>query len=175
MEGNKNRKSKLYKIWSGDYSNEGFEYGLKDGKEGKPKNKLRFFKASNPINWFWAFNRAFDSFSRYYDAGYVEGEKVRHQVYSGIGEEGVKGGGEKMSYVKDYDDAITNLRMLKNNLISIQGELERLKKVYNDRILEAQTKGWMGSYINTMLKKQENEAKVKIPFMPQEFLIPMKR
>jgi hypothetical protein len=148
-------KDKIYKIWSGDYSNEGFEYGLKDGKEGKPKNKLKFFSASNPINWFWAFNNAFNSFSKYYEIGYTEGEKVRHQVYSGIGEKNLKGG-KIMSYaVKDYDDAISNLRNLKAKLLSAQGELSRVKEIYNNSLQEAQEKGWMETYIKTMLKKQE--------------------
>jgi hypothetical protein len=149
-------KDKMYKIWSGDYSNEGFEHGLKDGKDGKPKNKLKFFSASNPINWFWAFNNAINSFSKYYDIGYTEGEKVRHQVYSGIGEKDLKGGNKNMAYtVKDYDDAIRNLNMLKSRLGSAQGELYRVKGLYDKGLQEAQAKGWMKDYIKTMLEKQQ--------------------
>jgi len=41
--------NKAYKIYSGDYSKEGYDQGIDDRKEKKPKNKFKFFKAVHHI------------------------------------------------------------------------------------------------------------------------------
>jgi len=50
--------SNAFKIYSGDYSKDGYDSGIDDAKHHKPKNKFKFFKAVNPINYVWAFDNA---------------------------------------------------------------------------------------------------------------------
>ena len=39
----------IYKIYSGDYSKDGYDQGIEDRKANRAKNKFKFFKAVNPI------------------------------------------------------------------------------------------------------------------------------
>ena len=101
----------IFKIYSGDYSKEGYDQGIEDRKENKPKNKFKFFKAVNPINYVWAFNNAFDSFNKNYDKGYLDGQRVEHNIYSSSNQ--TKGA----SVQKDsYENHIRMLKDFKQNL-----------------------------------------------------------
>jgi hypothetical protein len=57
-------KKSFFKLYSGDYSQEGYEFGMKASKNHHAKNKLTFIKAVNPINYAWNFNNAFDSVTK---------------------------------------------------------------------------------------------------------------
>jgi hypothetical protein len=71
-----------FKIYSGDYSKDGYEYGIDDRKENRSKNKFKFFKAIHPLNYVWAFNNAYESFMKNYDRGYLDGQRVEHNIYN---------------------------------------------------------------------------------------------
>ena len=72
------------KIWSGNYQKEGYDSGIEDSKNNKPNlAAIKFFKATNPINWFWNFNRAYNTFVKGYKEGYLDGDRVVNEIYSG--------------------------------------------------------------------------------------------
>lgn len=72
----------FFKIYSGDYSKDGYNNGIENAKEGKPKNKFAFFKAVNPINYIWKFTNAYDSYMKNYDNGYLDGQRVNNDIYN---------------------------------------------------------------------------------------------
>jgi len=74
-------KEKLFKIYTGDYSSDGYSNGVVAGKASTPKNKYTFFKVASPINYLWKFHNAFESFSKNYDSGYLDGQRVKHEIY----------------------------------------------------------------------------------------------
>jgi len=65
-----------FKIYSGDYSKDGYDSGIDDAKHHKPKNKFKFFKAVSPINYVWAFDNAYQSFMGNYDKAYGEDDEM---------------------------------------------------------------------------------------------------
>jgi hypothetical protein len=153
-------KNKFYKIWSGDYSDEGYSDGFKDGKEVKPKNKLKFFSSSNPVNWFWAFDRAFGSYSENYDVGYVDAEKVRHEVYYPLNsQKEVKimsnNGGHISSYsgLDDYKRHLQMLERVKQNIYALKRYLGIMQEKYKQQIDKAETMGFMQNYTDELKKR----------------------
>lgn len=75
-------KESFFKVYSADYSKNGYEDGIKNSTNKEAKNKFIFFKAIHPINYVWKFNNAFDSYMRNYDLGYLDGQRVNNQVYN---------------------------------------------------------------------------------------------
>ncbi len=76
-------KKNFSKIWSGNYQKEGYDSGIEDSKNNKPNLAgIKFFKATNPTNWFWNFNRAYDTFVKGYKDGYLDGDRVVNEIYS---------------------------------------------------------------------------------------------
>lgn len=72
----------FFKIYSGDYTKEGYDKGIDTAKKHLPKNKFTFFKAVHPINYIWNFDQAFDSYMQSYNSGYGDGLRINHQVYN---------------------------------------------------------------------------------------------
>ena len=72
----------FFKIYSGDYSKDGYNGGIEDGKSKRVTNRFRFFKAIHPINYIWNFNNSYDSFMQNYKEGYLDGQKVVNEVYT---------------------------------------------------------------------------------------------
>ncbi|MDD2829113.1 MAG: hypothetical protein PHW18_06020 [Sulfuricurvum sp.] len=72
----------FYKIYSGDYSKDGYEKGVEDAKNQTSKNKFSFFKAVNPVNYVWKFSDSYDSYMNNYDTGYLDGQRVTNEIYN---------------------------------------------------------------------------------------------
>jgi len=147
---------KFIKIWSGDYTAEGIDYGVKDRQEGKRKlGGIKFFKASNPINWIWNYNRAYDSFVKGYNEGYVAGGLALNGIYDGsLKDSKIKQEVKNMANgVRSYEDAISVLRSMKHYMKSTLGELGVIKDKYDTLINEADKNGWMQNYINELRKR----------------------
>lgn len=68
------------KIYTADYSAEGYHDGVADGKLAKPKSHFGILKI-NPANYIWRYFDAHDSYCKNYDTGYEKGQRVREGVY----------------------------------------------------------------------------------------------
>ncbi len=75
-------KESFFKIYSGDYSKDGYEKGIEDSKNQTQKNKFSFFKAISPANYIWKFGDSFDSYMKNYDTGYLDGQRVTNEIYN---------------------------------------------------------------------------------------------
>jgi len=137
----------MFKIYTGDYSKEGYESGMDDAKEGKPKNKYKFFKAVNPINYVWNFNNAYDSFMQNYDKGYLDGQRVVNEVYTN------KTQGERMSGNQNYKYHLQLLDGLQKELNSLKLFINEIEENYNNQINSMHSAGFYDDYINTLKQK----------------------
>lgn len=158
---------KLYKLWSGDYSDEGYRDGFKDGKEGKPKNKLRFFFTSNPVNWFWAFDNALESYSKYYDIGYADGERVKHNVYYPKSkDEGNMASFRKRPLLDSYKRHLKMIENAKRDILSLKGYLHAIEDSYKKQIERAGSEGFMKEYVES-LEERYRRFKSKVELLKE--------
>lgn len=110
----------FWKIYSGDYSKEGYDSGIDDAKNKRAKNKFKFFKAVNPINYVWNFNNAYDSFMQNYNEGYLDGQRVVNEVYTTTKTKGA--GMDKNSYeyhlklIEDFERKLNSLKVYLDNI-----------------------------------------------------------
>ena len=139
--------SNTFKIYSGDYSKDGYDSGIDDAKHQKPKNKFKFFKAVNPINYVWAFDNAYQSFMGNYDKGYLDGQRVNHQVYNTTDTQGATVDN------KNYESHLQMVSQLKQSLTALQNKIESLKKDYDRQIKAMGNAGFMPNYIAVLQSK----------------------
>ena len=140
----------IFKVYSGDYSKDGYDQGIEDRKENKPKNKFKFFKAVNPINYVWAFNNAFDSFNKNYDKGYLDGQRVEHNIYSSSNQ--TKGA----SVQKDnYENHIRMLKDFKQNLLALKRHIQVIKEKYKKQIDAMESAGFMKETVSPLRNKYQ--------------------
>ena len=139
----------IYKIYSGDYSKEGYNQGIDDRKENRPKNKFKFFKAVNPINYVWAFNNAFDSFNKNYDKGYLDGQRVEHKIYD---TKQVKGANMQKD---NYENHIRMLKDFKQNLLALKRHIQMIREKYKKQIDAMESAGFVEDIISPLRNKHQ--------------------
>ena len=140
----------IFKIYSGDYSQEGYDQGINDSKGNKPKNKFKFFKVVHPINYIWAFNNAFDSFNKNYDKGYLDGQRVEHNIYSSSNQN------RGVEMQKDsYENHILMLETFKQNLQELKRHLELLREQYKKQIDVMENAGFVQNIIEPLRNKYQ--------------------
>ncbi|MDQ7084953.1 MAG: hypothetical protein Q9M36_08465 [Sulfurovum sp.] len=137
----------VFKIYSGDYSKDGYDSGIDDAKEHKPKNKFKFFKAVNPINYVWAFDNAYQSFMGNYDKGYIDGQRVNHQVYNTTNTQGATVNN------RSYESHLQMVNQLKERLTALQNKIESLKENYKKQIDAMENASFMDNYITPLRGK----------------------
>lgn len=128
----------IYKVYSGDYSKDGYDQGIDDRKENRPKNKFKFFKSVNPINYVWAFNNAFDSFNKNYDRGYLDGQRVEHNVYGSSNQN--RGANMQQD---NYENHIGMLKDFKENLLALKRHMQVIKEKYKRQIDAMESAGFV--------------------------------
>lgn len=133
----------LFKIYTGDYSKDGYNDGIKDGKKQKAKNKYKFFKAVNPINYIWNFNNSYESFAKNYDIGYTDGQRVKHEIYT-------KGGNMSEN---TYTYQLQILHNARNNLEALKKKMLIVRDQYERQIQAAKNAGFMEDYIEQLRAK----------------------
>jgi hypothetical protein len=154
-------KDSLFKVYTGDYSQDGYDSGVSDAKQHKPQNKFRFIKAVNPINYVWKFNNAFDSFSQNYDHGYLDGQRVNNGIYQ---QNQTIGGGMMMA--DNYINHINKIENLKKVLIQLKGHLAEIEQHYQQQINAAEAAGFVQNYTDE-LKRRHQRFAAKIEALTQ--------
>jgi len=148
------------KLYLGDYTNEGYDYGLQDGETHRPKNRFRFFKAVHPVNLIWNFNNSWESFQRTYDKGYIDGERVRHHIYDNQNQS--KGGSVSSIATNSAQHRIKLIDDFENEIKKIKPKLEKFVQDYERQIRHLANKGFEDEYIQTLQEKHKQfESKLK--------------
>jgi len=146
------------KVYLGDYSEEGYNDNFIDGKEGRPRNKFKFFKAVHPINLVWNFNNSWETYQRSGDRAYIDGERVRHQMFDDNNKHHSDRniGGRTMSEVDSYGAAIAYLEKTQEYLTSIRGEIMLRINKNKEMIDNLYKEGWMKEITDKMAGKHNN-------------------
>jgi hypothetical protein len=132
---------KIFKVYLGDYSKEGYSSGLDDRKEQKPNNKFKFFTVANPINYILRFDNSFDSFSKNYDKGYLDAQRVENEVYN-VKKETTNNKGVTMAQ-DNYERHLSMLKNFQSNLRTLQASNNMLREKYVKQLLAMEQAGFV--------------------------------
>lgn len=146
-------KYKIFKIYTGDYAEEGYDQGFKDKVRRKPRQGWGVFKSLHPVNYFWKFPNAIDSYNQNYKKGYLDQQRVENEVYRKK-ETTNQNGGVTMSI--GYDSYQNQLRLMENgrdNLQSLRRQLKAISEKYLAQINAAEAGGYMSDMIEPLRKK----------------------
>ncbi len=135
-----------FKVYSGDYSKDGYNQGITDSKEKSPKNKFKFFQAVNPINYVWNFSNAYESFMQNYDKGYLDGQRVENEVYT-KSTQGATMANENYAY------HLQLLQELERSLSSIQSYVTTIEAKYLKQINAMEGAGFFDDYIQPLQQR----------------------
>lgn len=127
------------KIYTGDYSKDGYDKGIADAKSGKPKSHFGTLKR-NPINYIWQSDNAIDSYSQSYDKGYTDGQRVSHDIYSS------QSGGQ----MTDLEKQMQILEQAKAAIKHHQRLLEQANDLYGNQVRAMQGAGFLDNYTNEL-------------------------
>lgn len=153
-----NMNEKISKVYFGDYSSDGYNIGVDDGKLNIPKNKFKFFKVAHPINYIWNFNNAYDSFARNYDDGYLDGQRVRNEIYRTNSTIHYAQG---VNMQDSYENHIRMLEMFESNLVRLKEYSNSSKEQYAKQLIAMEGAGFVQNITNPLqLKYQEFSRKI---------------
>lgn len=143
-------KGTFGKVYTGDYSKEGYDAGTGDRKSGKPKNKLKILKVLHPINYVWRFDNAFESFSQNYDAGYLDAQRVAHEVFNDTRPTG------RISMATDnYENHLRALEYFRNNLRSLKQYTIIARDNYAKQLLAMEGAGFVENITRPLQNKYQ--------------------
>lgn len=145
-------KNSFYKIYTADYSQEGYEQGVKAAKNREPNSKFCIFKIISPLNYAWRFHDALSSFSENYNHGYLDGQRVNNQIYQS------KQVGNTMAGLDDYDNQLGMLDDLNRTLESLRRHLDVVEMNYKKQIDSIGSQGFMQVYVVTLQTKHQQFA-----------------
>ena len=144
-------KTSFYKIYTADYTSEGYEHGVEDAKKHRPNSKFRFFKAVHPINCIFNLNNALDSYSRGYNQGYIDEHRVIHNIYNDTNH--IKG--VSMQRTDSYENHLQMVTEVKRSIASLKRYLTDIDAKYKHQIDRAESTGFMTNYTNTLKNKYQ--------------------
>jgi len=163
---NKSHKSKftrvLFKIYTGDYSEEGYSKGFSDRSNGRPQQGWGVFRI-NPVNFLWKFGESADSFNRNYRDGYLDRQRVENEVYkesaspavsalpNKVANSDTKLEGKIMGVGQDsYQNQLRLIRHARNELQTFRRHLRQLVENYQQQIRAAESSGYMQNMIEPL-------------------------
>lgn len=143
-------KGKLEKIYTGDYSKEGYDAGMSDRQSGRPKNKLKIIKVLHPVNYVWRFDNAFGSFSQHYDAGYLDAQRVAHEVFNDT-----RATGRGTMAVDNYENHLRVLEDFRNNLLALKRYTINIRDKYAQQLLAMENAGFVQNITQPLQNKYQ--------------------
>tara|TARA_R110001592_G_scaffold213767_4_gene466599 strand:+ start:989 stop:1534 length:546 start_codon:yes stop_codon:yes gene_type:complete len=146
--------SKLNKIYTGDYSEEGYIAGINSSEKNKPKNKLGVIKSIHPINYAWQFSNAYKSYMRSYDKGYIDGQRKQNDVHYKNSSKGEKMQSANQSFALQ----LQILQEFERNLCTLKEYLAVIPENYGQQIAASASLGFVDDYVNGLTKRQRDFA-----------------
>ena len=136
----------FFKIYTGDYSKDGYDSGINDAKSFKPKNGFAVFKAVHPLNYVWKFDNSYSSYNENYKKGYLDGQRVKHNIYSSNQQKG-------SSMSLENDSLANHLRMVgevRHNLVALKSYIVERRDEYKKQIDVAQNAGFVSEIVEQL-------------------------
>ncbi len=148
----------INKLYTGDYSKEGYEDGMSSAENDKPKSKLSIFRAVNPTNYVWQYDNAFESYTRSFDKGYDDGLRKKNEVHYPNSDTGGTGnaklGGNLMAGGYSYDHQVNLLEEFQRHLRTLKTYLQQSNEAYEQQINKAAELGFYDDYVDGLKKRQ---------------------
>ncbi|CAM5196335.1 hypothetical protein [Alishewanella longhuensis] len=144
------KKREFSKIYTGDYSKEGYDAGMIDRKSGHPKNKLKVLKTLHPVNYVWQFDNAFVSFSQNYDAGYLDAQRVDNEVFNDT-----RSTGKGTMTIDSYERHIGALEDFRRNLLALKRHTTNIKEQYAKQLLAMENAGFVQNITQPLQNKYQ--------------------
>lgn len=139
----------FFKIYTGDYSEEGYKSGINDAKSSKPKNGLGVKSAIHPLNYVWKFSNSYDSYNQNYAKGYLDGQRVNHDIYNSNQTKG-----DMMGLDTDiYENHLRMVGEVRQNLVALKRFMIEKKDDYLKQIKVARNAGFMGNIVSKLESK----------------------
>lgn len=141
-------REKFGKIYTGDYSQKGYDAGIDDRKANHPKNKLKILKILHPVNYLWRFDNAFESFSQNYDTGYADAQKVTHGIFNDT-----RLTGKTTMATDNYENHIRALENFRNSLLMLKHYTIIARDNYAKQIMAMETAGFVKNITQPLMDK----------------------
>lgn len=135
------------KVYTADYSIEGYEGGINDARQRKPNSKFGLFRSLHPLSYLWGFNDALDSYSRNYDQGYLDGQRGNNQVYQPTTDT------PAMNASDSYTNHLQMLDEVKRAINSLKPKLGAIQERYRRQIDAAEGAGFMREYTEQLRQR----------------------
>lgn len=145
-------KTPFYRIYTGDYTAVGYQNGVADGKQGKPKSHFGMLKR-HWFNYFWKSQESSNSYSAGYNSGHQDGLKIRENIYHQTGAGSMN--------LEHYERILTGLRTAENNVRQNINQLESSLAHYERQINAMQSAGFLEDYAVQLRKQQGLELRIK--------------
>ena len=146
--------SNIKKIYTADYSQEGYDNGIEAGKKGSPKEHSGALHI-HPVNYAWRYNNAHESYCKSYEKGYLDGQRVDHNIYSS------QSGGDMSELERQYQ----HLGEVEKKVYQHRIELEQACEQYAKQVLAMEQAGFVDDYSEPLKNKlailKQNVEKMK--------------
>lgn len=137
------------KIYTADYSVEGFHDGVLDGKNSRPKNVLKIIRQVHTLNYFWKFNRAYQTYTESYHKGYDDGQRVRESIFQNSINQSCFYHKE-MNNMDYYEQHISAIQNSIDDLTFIISMFDQSLDLYNLQINNAGKAGLLKNYVDQL-------------------------
>lgn len=113
----------------------------------------------HPINYVWNFNNAYDSFMRNYDDGYLDGQRVKNEIYSTNPNSHYTQG---VNMQDSYENHIRMLEVFESNLARLKEYSNSSKEQYAKQLMAMEGAGFVQNITNPLQQKyQEFSSKIR--------------
>lgn len=167
-------KSKFFKIYTGNYSKDGYDDGIADAKNKKPKSGFGVLRAVYPTNYIWKFNNSYDSYNENYKIGYTDGQRVNNDIYNSKPPRGPDAGnlpsqskktspsnkpnqqtGASMLDNDRYENHLRMLNEVRQNLVALKRYISERRDEYKQQINVASGAGFMQNIVDQLNEKYQ--------------------
>lgn len=135
----------IKKIYTGDYSQEGYTDGIKHIEANKPKQHFGSLKM-HPVNWVWHFKNSRQTYVENYNKAYTDGLRKKNDVF-------YKSKGSSSLVSTQYEDQLNLLSEFDSSLESLKTNLRNVSKDYEEQIRNGESLGMYDDYIQGLKRR----------------------
>lgn len=150
-------KNTVWRVFTGDYTQVGYQIGAKQAQAGQPKTFFALFSKINMINHAgWQSKHAYQTMRTGINQGYDD-KLLAQNIAQTLNHNplGVH------TMVRNYDNILNGLRTAKNNAQMNIEHLITYMKQYDDKIEEMKSAGFLTNYTDNIKGDNGLEALVK--------------
>ncbi len=138
-------KDKLWQIYTGDYSQVGYDIGAKQAQDGKPRTFFSLVSKINMINHAgWQNKHAYQTMRMGINKGYDDKLLAQNMVQT------FNRNLQGATMTRNYDDILNGLRTAKNNVEMNIEHLTTYMKQYKGKVKDMEDAGFLTNYTDNI-------------------------